>query len=215
MDVDAAPSERFNRPWRTGSYMAIDLEGTGWQDGQDEIVELAAVPIDNGRPRSNVLDLTINPGRHIRPFPHMPYRLKDSDVAAASPFEAVRREVELFMRGTIFVAHNARVDWSLLQRKCPGLTPLAVLDTLRLSRVLYPDERHHRLGNLIERLGLASQINTSVSSHPHRALYDAVAVAYAWVTMLEERFPSNGTVEELIGLCAIDLAGPRPRAYLQ
>jgi DNA polymerase III alpha subunit (gram-positive type) len=44
---------------------------------------------------------------------------------------------------------QCRVDWALLQRHCQALQPLAVLDTLKLSRPLFRELSRHGLNELV------------------------------------------------------------------
>ncbi|HEV7707500.1 MAG TPA: hypothetical protein VGP16_04840 [Asanoa sp.] len=55
-------------PWHTAPIVAFDLEGSGAQDRDREaILELAAVPLVNGRPAPDRGFTTlVNPGRPIR-----------------------------------------------------------------------------------------------------------------------------------------------------
>jgi DNA polymerase-3 subunit epsilon len=58
-------------PWTDTPLVALDLEGTGAQDHDDEaILEIALVPITAGRPSlADAYTTLINPGRSIQRGP--------------------------------------------------------------------------------------------------------------------------------------------------
>ena len=126
------------KEWTTAPLLALDLEGSGAQDRDDEaILEIAMVPLVAGQPDTAAAYSTfINPGRPIPRTPWISPGLTDAALAAApSPAEA---EPELARRidGHILVGQNAGVDWRLLHRRHPAITPTALIDTLRLARHL-------------------------------------------------------------------------------
>jgi DNA polymerase III alpha subunit (gram-positive type) len=109
-----------------------------------------------------------------------------------------------FVDGAIVVAHNARVDWTLVRRDCPALTPLAVVDTLRLSRALWPDQRQHGLDRIAERV----QVEVTVTPGTHRAgrhtaLHDALVTARVFVRMLATAEERHLALAELLDGCAL------------
>lgn len=74
-----------------------------------------------------------------------------------------------FIGHSIIVAHNANFDVNFLYDACTSQIPFSndFIDTMRLSRRLFPQERHHRLGDLTGRFGIVGDIE-------HRALSDVL-----------------------------------------
>jgi hypothetical protein len=83
-------------------------------------------------------------------------------VSAAPDFAVIAAEVRARLDGAVLVAHNAGVDMAVLSRKLPGFAPACVLDTLKLSRRLLPDQASYRLGSLVSTLQLDHGLFVSV-----------------------------------------------------
>ena len=124
--------------WTAHRYAVIDVEGNGHQP--PDLVELAIVSIDAGRIGEPVSWL-VQQHQPITPMARRIHRITDVMVADAPPFTEVEGAIRTHLDGSVLVAHNAGVDLGVLRRKMPDFTPTAVLDTLRLSRRLLPDQR--------------------------------------------------------------------------
>ncbi len=77
--------------------------------------------------------------------------------------------MRLKLRGAVFVAHNARFDYSFLRsefRQAQLEFSAQVLCTVKLSRRLFPEYARHNLDAVMERNGLTCGAR-------HRALGDA------------------------------------------
>jgi DNA polymerase-3 subunit epsilon len=95
-------------------------------------------------------------------------------------YEVAKRIVEM-TEGTVFVAHNARFDYSFIRQEFSMLgynfkRPL--LDTVALSRKLLPGHKSYSLGKLCSELGI--EINGR-----HRASGDALATVRLLELLLE------------------------------
>jgi DNA polymerase III epsilon subunit-like protein len=91
------------------------------------------------------------------------------------------------------VAHNARVDVSILMRKLAGWQPPEVFDTLRIARRLMPGRASYRLSALTSAFHLTDGLSSTLS--PHRAEYDALVAARLFIKMATR----VTTLEELRG----------------
>ena len=82
-------------PWTQAPLVALDLEGTGAQDRDDEgILEIALVPITAGRPSLDEAYTTlINPGRPIPRRPWISPGLTDATLATAPPLSDIAPEL--------------------------------------------------------------------------------------------------------------------------
>jgi DNA polymerase-3 subunit epsilon len=86
------------------------------------------------------------------------------------------------LAGAVFVAHNARFDYSFLRaefRRTGRRFTAKVLCTVKLSRRLFPEHRRHNLDAVMERHGLHC-------SARHRALGDARVLWDFWCRLREE-----------------------------
>ena len=169
----------------------VDLETTGTRPTRDRITEIGIVLLDGGQITETWSSL-VNPGIGIPPAIQSLTGISNAMVAEAPPFEALAEAIAGRLAGRLFVAHNARFDLGFLKNALGALghefRPRS-LCTLKLSRRLYPNERRHNLGVLIERHGLAA-------GDRHRALGDATATADFLRHLREHLDP--GTLESAV-----------------
>ena len=87
-------------------------------------------------------------------------------------FWAMLRETSL---STVFVAHNASTERRYLKNAFPlwNLNQVAWIDTLKLSRIAWPDAESHQLEAVVARIGREA-LHTLFSGRTwHDALFDA------------------------------------------
>ncbi|MGW9351452.1 3'-5' exonuclease [Nocardiopsis flavescens] len=168
-----------DQAWTRMPLVALDLEGTGSQDrDQEAILEIALVRLVDGSPdMATAYDTLVNPGR---PVPHRPWispGLNDHTLKDAPRPEQIDHALVTRLEGRYLVGHNIGVDDRLLRLRHPQVAPAGLIDTLRLARSLeVPGPKG--LGALLDRFELRDRVNESVpTGRPHRALWDAVAAA--------------------------------------
>jgi DNA polymerase III subunit epsilon len=193
--------------WTTAPLVALDLEGSGAQDHDSEaILEIAVVPITAGQPNISAgYSTLINPGRRI-PHRHWVSPGLTTVVLAAAPGSAeVEPELARRVNEHVVVGHNVSVDWRLLHRRCPGIAPAALIDTLRLARRLNLDSKNS-LSALTAHLGLTAQVEgLAAGSQPHRALWDTVATALLLPALIARCWPSGAALDAVLDAAAINL----------
>jgi len=152
--------------------VVVDLETTGLNPFIDKITEIGAVRIRKG----NVVDRfehLINPGIHIPQKIVKLTGITDQMVQNSPPLGEVLPKFLKFAEGSVLAAHNASFDIGFLRNKSKQLNMKfsnPVLDTLNLSRVLYPQLKSHKLNIVAKYLGV------KLEKH-HRAGDDAMATA--------------------------------------
>jgi DNA polymerase III epsilon subunit family exonuclease len=164
-------------------YAVVDLETTGGAYGKGHrILEVAVVRIRDGAIAETFRTL-VNPGRSI---PYGVTRLTgitDAMAARAPHFDEIAEELLAHLRGRVFVAHNARFDWSFIrdELECArGEVPdVQRICTVRMSRKLLPALRRHHLDALSAHYGI--EIHGR-----HRAYGDALATARILLRLLDE-----------------------------
>jgi DNA polymerase-3 subunit epsilon len=166
------------------TYVVFDSETTGLNPRQgDEIVQLAAVRIVNGRRvEGEVFDTLVNPGRPIPPVSTEVHGITDAMVADAPGVTDVVRRFHKFAEGAVLIAHNAPFDMEFLRRVEGqlGLTfDMPVLDTVLLSAVVYGQHEVHSLDALSHRLGI-----TIPEEDRHTAIGDTIATADAFLKLM-------------------------------
>ncbi|MEQ9696107.1 3'-5' exonuclease [Shimia sp. SDUM112013] len=172
-----------DRPITKMDFVVFDTETTGLLPHKDEIVQLGAVRVVNGRmvPGESI-DQLVNPGMKIPPASTKVHHVTDAMVADAPDAHSVSRQFHLFARDSVIVAHNAPFDMAFMHRygKQNGLVwDHPIIDTVLLSAVLFGASDTHTLDALCDRLGV------TIPPHlRHTALGDAVATAEVLCKML-------------------------------
>ena len=164
------------------SYVVFDLETTGLDTANDEIVSVGAVRVLGTRILAGESHTTlVDPGRPIPPASTVFHGIDDKAVAGApGPAEAARA-FKLFVHDAVLVAHNAAFDLAFLHRAAAA-AGIAIdnppFDTLTIARWLFPDLGDHSLDGLARRMGIEI-------GRRHSALDDARATAEIFVRLLD------------------------------
>ena len=160
----------------------VDLETTGGNAAYHRITEIGIVRVVDDRVVEEWSTL-VNPECRIPPPIQAFTGITDAMVADAPRFREVAATVREKLGAALFVAHNARFDYSFLRsefRRADRRFSAKVLCTVKLSRRLYPAQRRHNLDAVMQRHGLEC-------SARHRALGDARVLADLWRCLRSER----------------------------
>ena len=171
-----------SEPLHDVTFCIVDLETTGGSPAESSITEVGAVTYRGGE-RIGVFHTLVDPRRPIPPSITHLTGIDDVAVAGMPPIEAVLPELVEYLRGRVFVAHNARFDFSFvnaaLTRQEYEPLPSPPVCTARLARrIVWPEVPNVRLHTL------AQYFRTSVRPS-HRALDDAQACAEVLHGLLE------------------------------
>ncbi|MBE0678303.1 MAG: 3'-5' exonuclease, partial [Bacteroidales bacterium] len=131
-------------------YAVIDIETTGGSARHERITEIA-VYIHDGSQIIEEYSTLVNPERNIPYFITSLTGITNEMVEDAPKFFEVAKRIVELTEGKVFVAHNARFDYSFIRQEFGMLgynfrRPL--IDTVSLSRKLLPGHRSYSLGNL-------------------------------------------------------------------
>lgn len=159
------------RPLR--DFVAIDLETTGLDFANEEILELGAVRFRDGVEDAS-FSAVLRTKRPVSPFIEALTGITAAESAAGQdPSEALRAFQE-FCGDLPVAAHNSMFDLRFLRKawEAAGIAEPArpVFDTLLGARMVWPEWPSHKLETLVERLGLTESGDSS-----HRAAADARA----------------------------------------
>ncbi|KEP69783.1 DNA polymerase III subunit epsilon [Thioclava dalianensis] len=165
------------------TYVVFDTETTGLApEAGDEIVQIAAVRIVNGRRvAGEVFDMLVDPGRPIPAQAAAIHGISDAMVQGACSVPEAVRQFHRFAEGAVLVAHNAPFDMAFLTRRQDEIGARfdnPVLDTVLLSAVVFGQSQTHTLDALAHRLGI-----TIPEEARHTALGDTVATAEAFLKL--------------------------------
>ena len=163
------------------TYCVFDLETTGFNPDTDGITEVAVCKVKNGE----IIDeytTFVNPEKPI-PFNVQELtHITDEMVADAPKMSQMIPEFLEFCKGCILVAHNAHFDVSFIENKAKKLGlefKPQVIDTYEMSLELYNGVENHKLGTLVEYLGIPLE-------GAHRAINDTRATAKMFIRMKQD-----------------------------
>lgn len=168
----------------------IDFETTGpVADYPDEPWQIGLVVMEKGK---------INPDKSLDRFlyigdrpisPYVPGRhARIRHLLKKSPrLVELWDELRIFIEDHILAAHNMGTEKKMLGNVFPVHSEGVWIDTLNLSRQVWPGLLKYNLDSLINSLGLQSRLDAlSPGRHPHDAFYDATGSALILEKILEQ-----------------------------
>jgi DNA polymerase-3 subunit epsilon len=166
--------EDLGVPLHEVTFACVDLETTGGAPPDSRITEVGAVKYRGGE-RLGAFQTLVDPGVPIPRFITYLTGIDQADVRGAPPIEAALPGLVEFLRGAVFVAHNASFDFRFLNHDLSRLGYEAIpgppVCTARLARRVVADD----VPNV--RLQTLAQFFRTAARPTHRALQDAEACA--------------------------------------
>lgn len=185
-------SERKKR----NAYVVIDFETTGLDMYTNEIIEYAAVKVENG----NIGDRIQSLCKPYYPIPTVATRINGitNQMVSDKPYFVDRLEYLLdFIDGNIIVAHNASFDIGFLNKYCTIMNKPLVTKcscTMRMARsILAGTIDSFRLISVANYLGVQN-------NEYHRALGDTLTTAKVLVELIRMRSAMDTPVQNSIGV---------------
>jgi len=179
----AIPETLAGAALKTLSFVIFDTETTGLNPQIDEICQIAAVRVMNGKiVEGERFDMLVNPGRSIPAASTAVHHVTNAMVVDAAPVPEALARFHAFAQGSVLVAHNAPFDMSFLRRRETEIGKRfdqPILDTVLCSAILYGQSAEHTLDALCARLHI--QIP---EADRHTAIGDAIATAEAFRKMI-------------------------------
>lgn len=171
----------YSAPLTETEFIVFDLETTGLNPSQHEIIEIGAVKYQGGKKIAE-FESFINPEVRIPAKITEITGINDRMVKNAPSLEKVINDFIEFAGAGVLVAHNADFDYGFIRTALEKLEiqkdDYTVLDTLGLSRAVVKDSKNHKLNTL------AKYFDVDLENH-HRALDDAAATAEVLANLLE------------------------------
>jgi DNA polymerase-3 subunit epsilon len=159
----------------------VDVETTGTSPISDRIIDIGIVRVENGKIVEEFESL-INPQTYLSPYITQITSITPEVLYKAPYFEEVKGKIYNLLADSVFVAHNVHFDYSFVKNEFARYETKfssKMLCTVRLSRLLFPHERHHNLDAIINRFGISVETR-------HRALPDAMAMYHFWEKVKNE-----------------------------
>lgn len=164
------------------SYVVIDIETTGLSLHSDEIVEIAAVKVENGTIAGEMSEL-IN---GVATFPEKVAILTgitaEMLLENGIPIKDALSKFIAFIGSSVLVCHNAQFDIPFIQTACRknGIQPPRnkCIDTLAIAKRKVRGVHDYRLGTLAEYFGVTHE-------GAHRALQDCRITYWIYLKLKE------------------------------
>lgn len=166
----------------------VDIETTGSQFERDRITEIGIKSFENGEVKE--WERLINPQVYIPQNIQKLTGISPEMVLDKPSFEDLANEIKQELEGKIFIAHNARFDYGFLKASFKRVNidfKPKVLCTVKLSRLLFPNQARHNLDTIIQ----THQLEVKAR---HRALGDA-DVLYQFWRVCEKAVGKEGLLE--------------------
>lgn len=173
------------------AYIVMDVETTGLSTEYDEIIEVAALRVQNGEVVGQFSTL-VRPENEISEFVTELTGITNAELSAAEPIETILPDFKDFIGADILVGHNINFDVNFLYDafcRCSGyIMQNDFVDTMRIARKLLPELEHHRLDDLIRYCGIEER-------ETHRALNDCHKTFDIYRRMRTAAEETFGTIE--------------------
>ncbi len=147
-------------------YIALDLETTGLNPEEDEIIEIGAARMQGGEVLDSFKTL-VNPGRAVPDRVTAITGIRTIDLEGQPSLREVLGDLRRFIGGLTVVGHRIDFDLSFLRVHGVAVSNESI-DTYDLASVLMPTTPRYNLNSLTDAMGVEL-------AHAHRAYDDAVA----------------------------------------
>lgn len=163
-------------------YIVLDIETTGLSFRTEKITEIGAVKVKDGK-IIDTFEYFVNPEIPIPQRIIEITGITDQMVKDAETIEKIMPKFLNFIGNLKLVAHNADFDIGFLKYNAENLKLVMdneYIDTLALSRQLFPEFKKHKLGIIADKLGIKVE-------NAHRALDDVKSLVKVFLKMLEKQ----------------------------
>jgi len=162
-----------------GSFVVFDLETTGLEANKDEIIEIGACKIKDGR-----IDETFS--TFVKPSRHIPREITDltgidDDMVKDAPsINYVLPDFYKFCHGSTMVGHNVSFDIGFvhaISKKLAYNFDNPLVDTIEMAKSKLPGLKNYKLGTVVDKLNI-------ILDNAHRAINDATATAKVFIKLM-------------------------------
>lgn len=189
-------------------YIILDTETTGAGEN-DRVIQLGYIVLDPGKPTethnelcSSDVPMSIGAMEVHNITPDM-----IEGKPSCSEMGAYKRLLELNTPDNYMIIHNAPFDIGMLEKEGFSLN-MKLIDTLRVSKHVFPDSDYHRLQYFRYSLELykeeaAEAANLGIELKAHDALGDVLFLKLLLSKVREavqEKFPGENAVEKMVAL---------------
>ena len=160
------------------SYICFDLETTGLSPEKDEIIEIGAVKVVDGKVVDRFMRF-VKPDEPISEMVTSITGITDAMVANAGPTDRIIFEFLHFCEDYPVLGHNLMFDYRFMKRYAQKYYmdfEKSGIDTLKIARKVLTDLPSRSLESLCSHYGIENKA-------AHRAYHDALATAKVYQTL--------------------------------
>lgn len=195
-------------------FIVVDVETTGGRAETCRVMEIGAFRVFSGTVTASMMTL-INPHAQVPLSISMLTGIYPEHLKNAPEIEDVLPKFINFIKGGVFVGHNATFDFSFMnaELKRNGFPAMKneVICTIKLSRRIFPGQESYGLDNMIKFMGLELE-----RSERHRGHGDAWATAELLLRCLAALQAAGiSSLEELLTFQAMPVKKARKKLNLQ
>jgi len=178
-------NQHYNKNCLYARYLVIDLELTGLNPKEDEIVSIAWLPIKNQRVYVGQGDHFIN--SQVSSLKQSPifHGINQQAINNGQPLVIALKQLESLLSDYVLVFHNAQLDWAFLQKAftehgilfcAEQYKSILVLDTMKIEHKRLTRLSHEISFDALNLEKCRQRYNLPDYSN-HNALTDAMATA--------------------------------------
>ena len=163
-----------------GTYVVFDVETTGLDPLKEEIIEIGACKVVDGR-IDEIFATFVKPSKHIPKEITDLTGIDDGMVENAPTINYVMPDFFKFCDGATIVAQKTVFDMSFIHNISKKLSynfNHQTMDTMLMAREKLPGLKNYKLGTIVEKLNISLE-------NAHRAIDDATATAKAFIKMMK------------------------------
>lgn len=163
-------------------YVVIDIETTGFSTECDDIIELAALRVNDDKIVDKFQSFVF-PGRSVSDFISQLTGITNAMLTHAPSLADILPKYLSFIGDSVIIGHNVSgFDVNFIYDKAENIGASHFsndfIDTLRIFRKLFPDIKHHRLEDMVAEL----KVDTTQF---HRAEADCISTYESYLKLKE------------------------------
>ena len=178
------------------NFVVVDLETTGLDPTYNHIIEIACLRVENLQITDSYSSLVHYSG-DLDSFITELSGITSEMLQEQPKLQEILPIVKAFIGDSLIVGHNVNFDINFLydsfERHMGEKLENSFVDTMRLSRRILPELKHHRLSDIVQHYNIGSEAE-------HRALGDCKLTFECYLKLRDEVIASGG-IEQFIEKC--------------
>lgn len=152
------------------TYVIVDLETTGLRPNRDEIIEISAIRITDGKPEKKAFDKFVKPkAGYVPPEIETLTGIKTSMVENANSIDVVMEDFLEFIKDDAIIGWNINFDIGFIENNTNEPLTNKIHDMIPDIKGRIPDLPNYKLTTVAKHMGIDT-------SNAHRAIADCVLV---------------------------------------